>query len=1811
MITRERLGGSTRLSRDVDDDAAPTVERRAAGKRSLLDADVEAVAPGKLTRLDTDPYALTPAAALRYARAIDRKAEPGADVPDDGALASAFAFLDGGRGGRRLPEALLRRLARQLRADLGDLRVHTDRTAARAAAAINARAFTIGSDIYFADGAYDPTSDAGIELIAHEAAHVVRNQRGGRSRGVSRPDDAHEREADAFAHAFVRDDAVGAVLRGDLLTISQVLALDTGQLDIVVDALPGVRGMQLGATVYLDPAVIAAGGEAARYVLAHELVHVAQRALPQRPGLDYMAAEAEAASLGRAYAQGQGLARPHVGLASHQVARDEGGRGDDAKLLASPPPLVRSVGLFAVTYKPATVAKWVGGIDKKRQALAAVLQDLVGKSAYSVELLDQVIAVYGGSDRFVASGTIDGKATQDDAVGQFTVQGPLMLELVKILTDKGLKVSLTKANIETLQGGIDATETWEDFKSYVPDWMTKSLYAALIGFTAKTVLTRYAQALRVNNDKGGAAAEKELVDARQAAIDAIGMPIDVLEAVRGDKQLVKEPAYRVLWDLPAVADTKGADVGVAAYDRPPAPASAFYFLSDQLVDKALAKQALESHDARKKVLDRFGTRLALRALPTDGDAVLHDGVSKPQRPPLGSTLTTYPQLEPPFFDTPKGGDREFVMSVEFPDVFEAFRGYVYKWELIHVPDDAIEKLNQTADDMSQHGTSPDQLDVLGGRLSRDVEYGNADIRRAIGALRSQLGEPGIGVVTLAAVGAALRMVGTVLKTFIETLFKPRYEKTLPFDKDGLYVVRCISWPQPSDKSVIDRAPSVAWLPIWVRPARDMAKLRANLDDKIRLGGIDRLKEITEQLKDPALKPEVRDALKEEYRGIEVSLHGTGDDVLVLEKRQLETALKTAPAGFQQEQIKKRIAEIEEVQKMRTSRIAGATTDGSLEALTRIPAAFVADSSQTIRPLFEVYQKPNSGTQVVYHAIDSTTKNSGHRDGEGATREDAIANGIQNILESDQGYGRGYVTITIPATPGTPGAQPAQRTIRIEKSLGGIIEEAVDNLATVAAIAAVAAAPFTGGASLALLVPIGIVGAIPSAYRLIDRGQQGTLRFDMATAMDIVNILGAAVGAGQASAAGKAALRGVQLGRGWMILGLGTDGLGMLVAGAGVMDQINELSKDPNMPPGLRNAMIAQIVGNQLVQLGMMVGATLSAHGKAQQEALGGKKPVEVTHAPIEPAIQEKFRAEVGPKGKEITVYRDTEGKQVVGAGVEVQFTKDGYHLPTDIKVVAGPGASEKEILGHAKTARALLEHQGLIGYLRNLLDRLVLALKGKSEPKKGSRAWEAQQELNKLPDLIYGVYEDLKAGKITEEAAASKMKDLQAQMLRYEQAVTELGEGKGFIASHDNVTKAAIDKGYPTPPKDHFYYETSDGNYQLQRAVDSTEPPWHVENHNGKWVLVAGEAPRAAGPDVTMLKKSLADRLGVAADKVTLHGDATAADPAVKVNPDGSYEIHYKQGTPEDVLLKAADHAKEAGASDRWLLDLKNQLPPDQKRQLELMTKGKTPDEIFTMFSGDIDVALAKIGGSNLPNDLIQLRGKLGEKARRAFDYKWGKMIGGDRAPSAEKIKAFREFLDGMEKRGGGNLEKGLEDNVKIKTGEKVTDPKADPYPPTWESFDETNNEAFKKRLEDFRGTDDLDNSLRGGEGRVYPDESRTKALKRWFKKRLGDFAASIKLLKDAKVAVEALPDLAKLIDIVTVYEVEKDWILRDFVGDSDAIGHMPDSEPSRLAAIAAIDAVKPPRDPILDKLRGKLADKSENIHWSPGRGKIVVIDMQ
>ena len=62
--------------------------------------------------------------------------------------------------------------------DFGNVRIHTDQSAAELAGAIDAHAYTAGSHIVFGQGQYAPRSDTGRRLLAHELAHVVQQATG-------------------------------------------------------------------------------------------------------------------------------------------------------------------------------------------------------------------------------------------------------------------------------------------------------------------------------------------------------------------------------------------------------------------------------------------------------------------------------------------------------------------------------------------------------------------------------------------------------------------------------------------------------------------------------------------------------------------------------------------------------------------------------------------------------------------------------------------------------------------------------------------------------------------------------------------------------------------------------------------------------------------------------------------------------------------------------------------------------------------------------------------------------------------------------------------------------------------------------------------------------------------------------------------------------------------------------------------------------------------------------------------------------------------------------------------------------------------------------------------------------------------------------------------------------------------------------------------------------------------------------------------------------------------------------------------------
>ena len=74
--------------------------------------------------------------------------------------------------GSPLPGEARGNLENHFGADLSGVRVHTDNEATSLNRELNAQAFTVGSDIFMAEGKYHPESNEGQGLLAHELTHV-------------------------------------------------------------------------------------------------------------------------------------------------------------------------------------------------------------------------------------------------------------------------------------------------------------------------------------------------------------------------------------------------------------------------------------------------------------------------------------------------------------------------------------------------------------------------------------------------------------------------------------------------------------------------------------------------------------------------------------------------------------------------------------------------------------------------------------------------------------------------------------------------------------------------------------------------------------------------------------------------------------------------------------------------------------------------------------------------------------------------------------------------------------------------------------------------------------------------------------------------------------------------------------------------------------------------------------------------------------------------------------------------------------------------------------------------------------------------------------------------------------------------------------------------------------------------------------------------------------------------------------------------------------------------------------------------------
>lgn len=118
-------------------------------------------------------------------------------------------------GGQPLGSDLSSDITPKFNKNLDQVRLHTDKKSDQISRQINARAFTVGNDIFFRQGAYSPHSEQGRQTLMHELTHVVQQSTSTASSGplkLGKPDDQHEREAEHVAHSQTAAERSGSAV---------------------------------------------------------------------------------------------------------------------------------------------------------------------------------------------------------------------------------------------------------------------------------------------------------------------------------------------------------------------------------------------------------------------------------------------------------------------------------------------------------------------------------------------------------------------------------------------------------------------------------------------------------------------------------------------------------------------------------------------------------------------------------------------------------------------------------------------------------------------------------------------------------------------------------------------------------------------------------------------------------------------------------------------------------------------------------------------------------------------------------------------------------------------------------------------------------------------------------------------------------------------------------------------------------------------------------------------------------------------------------------------------------------------------------------------------------------------------------------------------------------------------------------------------------------------------------------------------------------------------------------------------------------
>lgn len=192
---RVQCAGSMKVS-SPQDPAEKEAERTAARVvRMPAPAATAEIRPGATGAARRPAVARQTPPFTQRASLLPSIARKGEGAPDVGANVAA-EISSSEASGAPLPPSVRRFMEPRFGASFERVRVHTDARAARLNRQLAARAFTVGNQIFFGHGQFQPDSQDGRELIAHELTHTVQQGAATQAPPLPQAGGAAQRKAD-------------------------------------------------------------------------------------------------------------------------------------------------------------------------------------------------------------------------------------------------------------------------------------------------------------------------------------------------------------------------------------------------------------------------------------------------------------------------------------------------------------------------------------------------------------------------------------------------------------------------------------------------------------------------------------------------------------------------------------------------------------------------------------------------------------------------------------------------------------------------------------------------------------------------------------------------------------------------------------------------------------------------------------------------------------------------------------------------------------------------------------------------------------------------------------------------------------------------------------------------------------------------------------------------------------------------------------------------------------------------------------------------------------------------------------------------------------------------------------------------------------------------------------------------------------------------------------------------------------------------------------------------------------------------------